>query len=116
MNGQIEGIREEASGGTDGRRAAVGRIAGLLLAFALLFSGDLVRIHGHPDGGPASSDCVACVAGLSPAIDGGAPPALSPPVPETTEVGHDVAREAPARPFVRRGGLRDPPTPLRLTS
>lgn len=88
------------------------RLAGALVVLAFLFSGDLVRIHGHPDGVPASSDCVACVAGLSAAVEGGAPPDLSPPVPETAEAGHEVAREAPARPFVRRGGLRDPPTPF----
>lgn len=87
-------------------------MVGLLLALALVFSGDLVRIHGHADGAPASSDCVACVVGLSPAVDGGDPPDLSPPVPETTEAHHDIAQEAPVRPFVRRGGLRDPPTPF----
>lgn len=98
--------------GSDRRWGGVVRVAGLFLVFALLFSGDLVRIHGHADGAPASSDCVACVAGLSAAVDGGAPPDLSPPVPETAEIRHDVAREAPARPFVRRGGLRDPPAPF----
>lgn len=86
------------------------RLSGLLLVFALLFSGDLVRIHGHPDGGPAPDDCVACVAGLSAAVEGALPPALSPPVPETADAVHDIPRDAPARPFVRRGGLRDPPT------
>lgn len=98
--------------GTARPRGGVARVVGLLLALALLFSGDFVRIHGHPDGAPASSDCVACVAGLAAAVEGGVPPALSPPVPESADDRYDGAREAPASHFVRQGGLRDPPTPF----
>lgn len=86
------------------------RIAGVLLALAVLFSGDLVRIHGHPDGAP-SADCVACVAGLAAAVEAGPPPAVDPPRPSFVALAPAFGRLAPALPFARQGGLRDPPAP-----
>lgn len=88
------------------------RLFGVLLVVALLFSGDIVRIHGHAADAPATSDCVACTAGLSAAVEAGSPPALDlSPQPGDLVVGPAVAT-APSLVFVRQGGLRDPPLPF----
>lgn len=85
------------------------RLSGVLLVLALLFSGDIVRIHGHADGAPASADCVACTASIAAAVEADPPPALDPP-PAVAELflGPAVA-SVPSLSFVRQGGLRDPP-------
>ena len=83
--------------------------AGLLLVLAFLFSGDLVRIHGHPGGAPASTDCAACVAGLAAAVETDPPAPLAPPVPGRSDVVRAEPADASSPPFVRQGGLRDPP-------
>lgn len=85
------------------------RFAGLLLVAMLVFSGDLVRIHGHPDGGAASSDCAACVAGLSGAVETEAAIPLDLAAPIYRGAERPTPRLAPDLPFVRHGGLRDPP-------
>lgn len=88
------------------------RPGGLLLVFALLFSGDLLRIHAHPDGVPPATDCAACVAGLSSAVAGGVPAAPdAAPASAAEPLSHDPA-SAPSLDFVRQGGLRDPPSLL----
>lgn len=95
--------------GTTGRIGALMRLSGVLLVFALLFSGDIVRIHGHAEGAPATSDCVACTASLAAAVEADPPPAIDPP-PQTCELSVGSAADgAPALVFVRQGGLRDPP-------
>ncbi|HSM09066.1 MAG TPA: hypothetical protein VLA33_08630 [Gemmatimonadota bacterium] len=85
------------------------RLSGVLLAFALLFSGDIVRIHGHADGTPATSDCVACTASLTAAVETDPPPAIDPPRPTGELLFDSTAATAPVLVFVRQGGLRDPP-------
>lgn len=85
------------------------RLSGVLLVFALLFSGDIVRIHGHADGAPATSDCVACTASLTAAVETGPPPAIDPPRPTGELLFGAAAVSAPVLVFVRQGGLRDPP-------
>lgn len=85
------------------------RLSGVLLVLALLFSGDIVRIHGHAEGAPATSDCVACTASLAAAVEADRPPAVDPP-PPTDELRLGPAEvTAPSLVFVRQGGLRDPP-------
>lgn len=96
----------------DSRPAAGLRLGGLLLVLALLFSGDFVRIHGHAEGVPASSDCAACLASLASAIETAAPPALDPPVPAGADRFRTVFFAAFPLLFVRQGGLRDPPRPF----
>lgn len=88
------------------------RFAGLALLVALLFSGDVVRIHGHPDGVPATTDCAACVAGLAGAVEADPPPALDLPAPSVADETLPESLDAPSLLFVRQGGLRDPPTLL----
>lgn len=95
--------------GTTGRVGAVMRLAGTLLVAALLFSGDIVRIHGHADGAPATSDCVACTAGLAAAVEADPPPAIDPPLPSGELLHGSAPAAAPSLVFVRQGGLRDPP-------
>lgn len=85
------------------------RLSGVLLVFALLFSGGIVRIHGHADGAPSTSDCVACTASLTAAVEAGAPPAIDPPRPTGEFTFGPSAVTAPVLVFVRQGGLRDPP-------
>lgn len=85
------------------------RLSGVLIVFALLFSGDIVRIHGHADGAPASSDCVACTASLTAAVETDPPPAIDPPSPTGEFYLGSSAATAPSLVFVRQGGLRDPP-------
>lgn len=87
------------------------RFVGLALLVALLFSGDFVRIHGHADGVPAS-DCAACVAGLSSAVEADPLPALDPPASSSADETLVEPLEAPSLLLVRQGGLRDPPTPF----
>ena len=88
------------------------RFAGLLLVLGFLSSGDLVRQHTHLDGAPASSDCAACVAGLhAPMAAEPLAPQGAPPVTTATRSALE-AGAAPSLPFVRRGGLRDPPSAL----
>lgn len=85
------------------------RVSGVLLVLALLFSGDIVRIHGHADGAPATSDCVACTVSLAAAVEADPPPTIDPP-PATGELAvGPAAATAPSLLFVRQGGLRDPP-------
>lgn len=88
------------------------RLSGVLLVVALLFSGDVVRIHGHADGVPASADCVACTASLAAAVEADPPPAFDPPPPTAEAVRLAVSAALPSLVFVRQGGLRDPPIPL----
>lgn len=85
------------------------RLSGLLIVFALLFSGDIVRIHGHADGAPASSECVACTASLAAAVEADPPPAIDPPPPTGEFYLGSSAGTVPSLVFVRQGGLRDPP-------
>ncbi len=85
------------------------RLSGVLLVLALLFSGDIVRIHGHADGAPATSDCVACTASLAAAVEADPPPALDPPPPTGELSFGPAAATLPSLVFVRQGGLRDPP-------
>lgn len=85
------------------------RLPGVLLVLALLFSGDIVRFHGHADGAPATSDCVACTASLAPAVEADPPPALDPPPPAGLLSLGQPAATTPSIVFVRQGGLRDPP-------
>lgn len=85
------------------------RLLGALLTVAFLFSGDLVRLHGHPDGAPASTDCAACVAGLSVAVEADASTSVPAPAPVVLRPESPPAQVAPNLPFVRQGGLRDPP-------
>lgn len=85
------------------------RLPGVLLVLALLFSGDIVRIHGHADGAPASADCVACTVSLTAAVEADPPPALDPPPPAGVLAGGAAPVAAPSLLFVRQGGLRDPP-------
>lgn len=95
--------------GPDHRIGALTRLSGVLLVLALLFSGDIVRIHGHAADAPASADCVACVASLTSAVETDPPPALDPPAAIDESVGHAAPLAAPPLVFVRQGGLRDPP-------
>lgn len=95
--------------GPDRRIGAMMRLSGALLALALLFSGDIVRIHGHAADAPASADCVACAASLTAAVETDPPPTLDPPAPIDESVGHAAPVAAPSLVFVRQGGLRDPP-------
>jgi len=88
------------------------RLPGVLLVVALLFSGDIVRLHGHADGVPASADCVACTAGLAAAVEADPPPELDPPPPTTESAATAARAAAPSLVFVRQGGLRDPPISL----
>lgn len=85
------------------------RLSGVLLVLALLFSGDIVRIHGHAEGAPATSDCVACAASLAAAVEADPPPAIDPPPPTGELLLGPATAGAPALVFVRQGGLRDPP-------
>ena len=85
------------------------RIPGVLLVLALLFSGDIVRIHGHADDAPASADCVACAASLAAAVETDPPPALDPPAPTGDDACDAAPTTLPSLAFVRQGGLRDPP-------
>lgn len=85
------------------------RLPGILLVLALLFSGDVVRIHGHADGAPASADCVACAASLTAAVETDPSPAIDPPAPTGELAGGAAPVAAPSLVFVRQGGLRDPP-------
>jgi len=85
------------------------RFAGLLLVLTFLFSGDLVRIHGHPGGAPASTDCAACVAGLAAAVETDPPAAPEASMPGRSDAVRVEPADAPSRPSVRQGGLRDPP-------
>jgi hypothetical protein len=85
---------------------------GILLVLALLFSGDIVRIHGHAGDAPASPDCVACSASLAAAVEADPPPALDPPAPSDEDGCRAAAAATPSLVFVRQGGLRDPPTRL----
>jgi len=87
------------------------RAVGMSLVLALLFSGDLVRIHGHADGAPASPDCAACVAGLASAVEGGPPASSDPPGPSLPDLDAPATVAPPPLVFVRQGGLRDPPSP-----
>lgn len=92
-----------------GRIGATMRLPGVLLVLALLFSGDVVRIHGHADGMPSSADCVACTASLTAAVEAVPPPAIDPPLPIGELSTGPTAATAPSLVFVRQGGLRDPP-------
>lgn len=85
------------------------RLPGILLVLALLFSGDVVRIHGHAEGAPASADCVACTASLAAAVETDPSPALNPPAPTGALADGPAPVGAPSLMFVRQGGLRDPP-------
>lgn len=85
------------------------RLTGVLLVLALLFSGDIVRIHGHADGAPATADCVACAASLAVAVEADPPPAIDPPPPTNELLLGAATATAPSPAFVRQGGLRDPP-------
>lgn len=98
--------------GSPGRLSGPMRALGFALVLALLFSGDIVRIHGHADGAPASADCAACVAGLTSAVEAHPSPALDPPAPSTAAAAAVATSAAPCLVFVRQGGLRDPPTPF----
>ena len=102
----------EERGGTGGRNGGATRWAGLLFVLVFLFSGDLVRIHGHADGAPAAADCAACVAGLGSAVETDPPLALDPPAPTTLVDLGPAPTCPPALEFVRQGGLRDPPALL----
>lgn len=86
----------------------VSRLSGVLLALALLFSGDLVRIHGHADGAPAA-DCVACIAGLAAAVEADPAPSVDPMPASAGSFGLFIPRLPLSLEFVRQGGLRDPP-------
>lgn len=85
------------------------RIVGVLLAAAFLFSGDLVRLHGHADGVPSGPDCAACVAGLSAAVEPAGGVAFDFAAPLARAIAPLPSRPAPALPFVRQAGSRDPP-------
>jgi hypothetical protein len=98
--------------GWAGRWGVTMRLPGVFLVLALLFSGAMVRIHGHPDDAPASTDCVACAASLAAAVETSPPPSLDPPAPAGYDASGGGAGPAPSLVFVRQGGLRDPPTPL----
>jgi hypothetical protein len=87
-------------------------VPGVFLVLALLFSGDIVRIHGHSADAPASTDCVACAASLAAAVETSPPPSLDPPAPAGYDASGGAPEPAPALVFVRQGGLRDPPNPL----
>jgi len=86
------------------------RALGVTLVLSLLFSGDLVRLHGHADGAPASADCAACVAGLANAVGGGPPASFDPPGPTVPDPDAPATAASPCLVFVRHGGLRDPPS------
>lgn len=92
------------------RPGAMMRLPGVLLVLALLFSGDIVRIHGHADEAPASADCVACAAGLAAAVATDPPSPLDPFAPIGDDSFDAAPTAAPSLDFVRQGGLRDPPT------
>ncbi|MFW6088429.1 MAG: hypothetical protein ACODAB_01675 [Gemmatimonadota bacterium] len=92
-----------------GRVGATRLLPGALLVLALLFSGDIVRIHGHADGAPASADCVACTASLTAAVEADPPPTLDPPPVAGALADRPASAAAPSLVFVRQGGLRDPP-------
>lgn len=100
---------DRARSGQSNRPGGGARLCGLLLVLALLFSGDFVRIHGHGDGAPATTDCAACLATLASAVEAAPPPALDPPVPAAADRFHALFFATPPLLFVRQGGLRDPP-------
>jgi hypothetical protein len=85
------------------------RLIGAVLAIAFLFSGDLVRLHGHADGVPASKHCAACLAGLASAVKAAPTPDVTPPVESGEWAVCEAPFLAPSLPFLRPCGLRDPP-------